>query len=59
MHCHVMTETIGYKYNYLQSLRVPLTFDQLVGQQIDYVEGNKSRVMNNEVPPPPGVTAFT
>ena len=32
------------KYNYLQSLRVPLTFDQLVGP-IDYVEGNKSRVV--------------
>ena len=36
------------KYNYLlQSLRVPLTFDQLVGQRIDYVDGNKSRVVNN------------
>ena len=58
MHCHVMTETIGYKYNYLQSLRVPLTFDQLVGQQIDYVEGNKSRVMNNDSTPL-GVTAFS
>ena len=28
------------KYNYLQSLRVPLTFDQLVGP-IDCVKGNK------------------
>ena len=35
------------KYNYLQSLRKPLTFDQLVGQQIEYVEGNKSRVTNH------------
>ena len=35
------------KYNFLQSLRVPLTFDQLVGQQIEYVEGNKSCVTNN------------
>ena len=34
------------KYNYLQSLRKPLTFDQLVGQ-ISYVEGNKSRVVHN------------
>ena len=33
------------KYNYLLLLRVPLTFDQLVGP-IDYVEGNKSRVTN-------------
>ena len=32
------------KYNYLQSLRIPLTFDQLVGP-IEYVEGNKSRVV--------------
>ena len=32
------------KYNYLQSLRAPLTFDQLLGQQIEYVDGNKSRV---------------
>ena len=36
-----------FKYNYLQSLRKPLTFDQLVGQQIEYVEGNKSRVTNH------------
>ena len=36
------------KYNYLQSLRMPLTFDQLVGPQIEYVDGNKSRVTNNE-----------
>ena len=35
------------KYNYLlQSLRVPLTFDQLVGP-IEYVDGNKSHVTNN------------
>ena len=33
------------KYNYLQSLRIPLVFDQLVGP-IGYVEGNKSRVAN-------------
>ena len=32
------------KYNYLQSLRVPLAFNQLVGQGIQYVDGNKSRV---------------
>src|SRR5210317_218808 len=30
------------KYNYLQLLRAPLTFDQLAGS-IGYVEGNKSR----------------
>ena len=36
------------KYNYIQLLRIPLTFDQLVGP-IDYVEGNKSCVANNEV----------
>ena len=36
-----------FKYNYLQSLRKPLTFDQLVGQHIEYVEGNKSRVVTN------------
>ena len=34
------------KYNYLQLLQMPITFDQLVGQQIEYVEGNKSRVSN-------------
>ena len=34
------------KYNYLQSLRVPLTFDQ-VAESIDYVEGNESRVVHN------------
>ena len=34
------------KYNYLQSLRSPLTFDQLVGG-VEYVEGNKSRVVTN------------
>ena len=34
------------KYNYLQSLRVPLTFDQLA-ESIDYVEGNESRVVHN------------
>ena len=34
------------KYSYLLSLRVPLAFDQLVGQHIEYVEGNKSRVNN-------------
>ena len=34
------------KYNYLQSLRIPLAFDQLVGQ-IDYVKGNKSCVTSN------------
>ena len=33
------------KYNYLQSLRMPLNFDQLVGP-IRYVDGNKSRVVN-------------
>ena len=27
-------------------MRVPLAFDQLVGQHIEYVEGNKSRVNN-------------
>ena len=31
------------KYNYLQTLREPLTFDQLVGQ-FSYVDGNKSCV---------------
>ena len=36
------------KYNYLLSLRIPLAFDQLVGQQIGYVEGNKSRVFNRQ-----------
>ena len=36
------------KYSYLQSLRVPLAFDQLVGQQIEYVKGNKSRVADND-----------
>ena len=35
------------KYEYLLSLRIPLAFDQLVGQQIEYVEGNKSRVTNH------------
>ena len=35
------------KYNYLQLLSIPLTFDQLVGQQIEYVDGNKSCVVNN------------
>ena len=35
------------KYNYLQSLRVPLTFDQLVGP-IDYLEGEKSCVINHD-----------
>ena len=35
------------KYNYLQLLQMPLTFDQLVGQEIEYVEGNKSRVIHN------------
>ena len=34
------------KYNYLQLLQMPLAFDQLVGQHIEYVEGNKSRVVN-------------
>ena len=34
------------KYNYLLSLRIPLKFDQIVGQKIDYVEGNKSRVVH-------------
>ena len=43
------------KYDYLlQSLRVPLTFDQLVGP-IDYVEGNKSRVFSQG----PWATAFS
>ena len=37
------------KYNYLQSLRAPLTFDQLVGS-IEYVEGNKSRITNHGTP---------
>ena len=32
------------KYNYLQSLRVPLTFDQ-VAESIDYVEGNENTYM--------------
>ena len=35
------------KYNYLQLLRMPLTFDQLIGP-MDHVEGNKSRVANND-----------
>ena len=35
-----------YKYHYLQLLQMPLTFDQLVGQHIDYVKGNKSCVTN-------------
>ena len=43
------------KYNYLQLLQMPLTFDQLVGQ-ISYVEGNKSRVTNNDKS---WVTAFS
>ena len=34
------------KYNYLRLLRMPLTFDQLVGP-IYYVEGNKSCVAGN------------
>ena len=34
------------KYNYLQLLRMPLTFDQLVGP-IGYVEGNKSCVTSS------------
>ena len=33
------------KYNYLQLLRAPLTFDQLVGS-IEHVKGNKSCVAN-------------
>jgi len=33
------------KYNYLQSLRLPLAFDQIVGVDIDYVKGNKSCVV--------------
>ena len=33
------------KYDYLQLLRMPLTFDQLV-DTIEYVEGNKSRVVS-------------
>ena len=36
------------KYDYLQLLNEPLQFDQLVGQQIEYVEGNKSRVFNRQ-----------
>jgi len=36
------------KYNYLQLLQMPLTFDQLVWP-IEYVEGNKSRVANNGI----------
>ena len=44
------------KYNYLQSLQMPLTFDQLVGQQIEYVEGNKSCVTNST---PYWATAFS
>ena len=39
------------KYNYLQSLRAPLTFDQLVGR-IEYVDGNKSRVVSGQRHPP-------
>ena len=35
------------KYNYLQSLRVPLAFDQLVGP-IRYVDGNKTCVASND-----------
>ena len=34
------------KYNYLQLLQMPLTFDQLA-ERIEYVEGNKSCVVNN------------
>ena len=34
------------KYNHLHLLRAPLTFDQLVGQQIKYMDGNKSRVVH-------------
>ena len=41
------------KYNYLLSLKEPLQFDQLVGQQIEYVLGNKSRVQG------PSDTAFS
>ena len=36
------------KYNYLQLLRAPLTFDQLVGR-IEYVERKKSCVSDNGV----------
>ena len=43
------------KYEYLQSLRVPLTFDQLV--DTIYVEGNKSRVANRQGQP--WATAFS
>ena len=41
------------KYNYLQLLQAPLQFDQLVGQQIEYVDGNKSCVQG------PSDTAFS
>ena len=47
------------KYNYLQSFRVPLAFDQLVGQQIDYVEGNISRVFYDNESTTLGATAFS
>ena len=46
------------KYNYLQSLRVPLTFDQLA-ESIVYVEGNKSCVVNNSNSTLAWVTAFS
>ena len=46
------------KYNYLQSLRIPLTFDQLVGT-IEYVEGNKSRVTNYDILSSDWATAFS
>ena len=37
------------KYNYLQLLQMPLTFDQIAERQIEYVEGNKSRVANHGI----------
>ena len=46
------------KYDYLQLLRAPLTFDQLVGP-IEYVEGNKSSVVTNHDRPSLWATAFS
>ena len=46
------------KYKYLQSLRMPLAFDQHA-ESIEYVEGNKSRVDNNNSTSGGWVTAFS
>ena len=46
------------KYYYLQSLRIPLTFDQLT-ESIEYVEGNKSHIVVNGGGPILGVTAIS